>query len=89
MLWIFIALKNPSLSAGFEPANLGSICKHDNYYTAENDKVDLIASLVHLIITTVIATLGGLVVACLTLDPRFAGSNPAEDDEIFKDDKNP
>jgi hypothetical protein len=24
--------------------------------------------------------LGGLVVACLTLDPRFAGSYPAEDD---------
>jgi hypothetical protein len=24
--------------------------------------------------------LGGLVVACLPLGPRFAGSNPAEDD---------
>jgi hypothetical protein len=24
--------------------------------------------------------LGGLVVACLPLDPKFAGSNPAEDD---------
>jgi hypothetical protein len=24
----------------------------------------------------------------LLLDPRFAGSNPAEDDEIFKGDKN-
>jgi hypothetical protein len=27
-------------------------------------------------------TLGGLVVACLPLDPRFAGSNPAEDDRF-------
>jgi hypothetical protein len=27
-------------------------------------------------------------VACLQLDPKFAGSNPAEDNGIFKDDKN-
>jgi hypothetical protein len=27
-----------------------------------------------------LVALGGLVVACLPLDPRFAGSNPAEDD---------
>jgi hypothetical protein len=26
-----------SLSAGFEPANLGFNGKHDNYYTTEND----------------------------------------------------
>jgi hypothetical protein len=28
--------------------------------------------------------LGGLVVACLPLDPRFAGSNPAEDDGFLR-----
>jgi hypothetical protein len=33
--------------------------------------------------------LGSLVVACLPLDLRFAGSNPAEDDGFFKGDKNP
>jgi hypothetical protein len=27
---------------------------------------------------------GGLVVACLPLDPRFAGSNPAEDDRFLR-----
>jgi hypothetical protein len=31
VLRIFIALKNPSPSAGFEPANLGSSGKHANY----------------------------------------------------------
>jgi hypothetical protein len=36
-----------------------------------------------------LVALGGLVVACLTVDPRFAGSNPAEDDGFFKGDKNP
>jgi hypothetical protein len=36
MLWIFITLKNWSLLAGFEPANLGSNGKHDNHYTTEN-----------------------------------------------------
>jgi hypothetical protein len=34
----FIALKNLSLSAGFEPTNLGSNGKYDNHYTTENDK---------------------------------------------------
>jgi hypothetical protein len=34
------------------------------------------------------SSLGSLVLACLPLDPRFAGSNPAEDDGIFKGDKN-
>jgi hypothetical protein len=29
-------------------------------------------------------TLGGLVTACLPLDPRFAGSNPAEDDGFLR-----
>jgi hypothetical protein len=33
----FIALKIPSLSAGFEHAILGSSGKHDNHYTTEND----------------------------------------------------
>jgi hypothetical protein len=28
---------NASLSAGFEPANLGSSGKHDNHYNTEND----------------------------------------------------
>jgi hypothetical protein len=39
VLWIFIAFKNPSLSAGFEPVNLGSSGKHDNHYTTKNDWV--------------------------------------------------
>jgi hypothetical protein len=33
----FIALKNPSLSAGFETANMGSSGKQYNHYTTEND----------------------------------------------------
>jgi hypothetical protein len=37
VLRIFIALKNPSLSAGFENANLGSNGKHANHYTTEDD----------------------------------------------------
>jgi hypothetical protein len=31
VLRILIALKNPLSSAGFGPANLGSVGKHDNY----------------------------------------------------------
>jgi hypothetical protein len=31
-----------------------------------------------------IVALGGLLVACLPLDPRFAGSNPAEDDGFLR-----
>jgi hypothetical protein len=38
VLRIFIALKNPSLSAGFDNANLGSRDKHVNHYTTENDQ---------------------------------------------------
>jgi hypothetical protein len=34
----FIALKNPLLSAWFEPADRGSNSKHDNYYT-KNDSI--------------------------------------------------
>jgi hypothetical protein len=30
-------IKNPSLSVGLEPANLGSDGKHTNHYTTEND----------------------------------------------------
>jgi hypothetical protein len=37
-LGIFIALKNQSHSAGFEPANLGSNGKHANHYITEDDK---------------------------------------------------
>jgi hypothetical protein len=35
----FMALKNPSPSAGFEPANLESNFKHANHLTTEDDKV--------------------------------------------------
>jgi hypothetical protein len=31
VLRIFIAVKSPSSSAGFEPANLGASGKHDNH----------------------------------------------------------
>jgi hypothetical protein len=34
---IFIAIKNPSPSAVFEPANLGSNDKHANHYTTEDN----------------------------------------------------
>jgi hypothetical protein len=34
----FITLKNPSSSAGFKPANLGSSGKHANHYTTEGDE---------------------------------------------------
>jgi hypothetical protein len=37
VLRIFIDFKNPSLLAGFEPANLGSNGKLDNNYTTGND----------------------------------------------------
>jgi hypothetical protein len=37
VLLIFIALENPSLSAGFESANLVSSGKHDNLHTTKND----------------------------------------------------
>jgi hypothetical protein len=33
----FVALKNPSLSAKFEPSNYGSNGKHANHYTTEDD----------------------------------------------------
>jgi hypothetical protein len=38
VLRIFIALKNRSSSAGFEPANLGSNGKHANHETSEATK---------------------------------------------------
>jgi hypothetical protein len=38
MLLIFVALRNLSLSGGFEPANLGSNGKQANHYTTENDR---------------------------------------------------
>jgi hypothetical protein len=37
VLWTSITLKNPSFSAGFEPANLGSNGKHYNPQTTEGD----------------------------------------------------
>jgi hypothetical protein len=40
VLQIFITHKNPSLSAGFEPVNLGSNGKNDNHYTTEDDRKD-------------------------------------------------
>jgi hypothetical protein len=36
VLRIFIALENPSSTAGIEPANLQSSDKHANQYTIEN-----------------------------------------------------
>jgi hypothetical protein len=36
VLLTFIALKNSSLSDGFEPANLELNGKHDKHYTTEN-----------------------------------------------------
>jgi hypothetical protein len=40
VLWTFSMLKNPLISAGFEPANFGYNGKHDNHYTTENDSDD-------------------------------------------------
>jgi hypothetical protein len=37
----FIALKNPSLSAGFESANHGSNGKHNNHNRTDKDKLIL------------------------------------------------
>jgi hypothetical protein len=37
LLWVLIALKYPSPSAGFEAANLGSNTKHANHSTTEDD----------------------------------------------------
>jgi hypothetical protein len=41
VLRIFITLKNPSPSAEFKPANLGSNVKHANHYTTEDDRWQL------------------------------------------------
>jgi hypothetical protein len=41
------------------------------------------------LVTTFLADLGGLMVACLPLDRTFAALNPAEDDGFLKGDKNP
>jgi hypothetical protein len=38
LMRIFIDLKSPSPSAGFEPANLGSSGKHAKYYATEATK---------------------------------------------------
>jgi hypothetical protein len=37
VLLIFIELKYTSVSAGFEPANIGSSGKHGDNYTTENN----------------------------------------------------
>jgi hypothetical protein len=42
---IVIALNNPSYSAGFELAKLGSNGKHNNHYTAEGDNIPATAVL--------------------------------------------
>jgi hypothetical protein len=39
VLRIFIALKNPTPTAGFEPANLWSNSKHAKHYTTKDDYV--------------------------------------------------
>jgi hypothetical protein len=36
VLRIFITIKNPSSSAGFEPANIDSSSKHANHWTAKS-----------------------------------------------------
>jgi hypothetical protein len=41
LLMIFIALKNPSLSAGIEPANLGSNGKHSSHCFTKDDIMTL------------------------------------------------
>jgi hypothetical protein len=43
----------------------------------------------HIELKALLIAVGSLVVACLPMDTRFAASNPAEDDGIFKGDKNP
>jgi hypothetical protein len=35
VLWIFIALKNPSPLPGFEPTDFGSSGQHTNHYTTK------------------------------------------------------
>jgi hypothetical protein len=47
VLRIFIALKNPSLSVGFEPANLESNGKLDNHYTLRTTSVKLTVSITY------------------------------------------
>jgi hypothetical protein len=39
LLWIFIALKNPSPCDRFVPANLGSNGKHAKHYTTKDDSL--------------------------------------------------
>jgi hypothetical protein len=39
VLRTFIALKSPSPSTGFEPANLGSNSKKANHFTTEDDLI--------------------------------------------------
>jgi hypothetical protein len=44
----FIALKNPSPLATFEPINLGSSGKHANYYATGDDRlVTLVSANIH------------------------------------------
>jgi hypothetical protein len=52
VLWICIALKNPS-PAGFEPATFGSSCKHTNHYTTEATYVWYITFQLFIIVITV------------------------------------
>jgi hypothetical protein len=52
MLWIFITLKNPSLSARFEPTNLGYNDKHCNHYTTKNNLVMSLLLITLLKVTT-------------------------------------
>jgi hypothetical protein len=46
MLQIFVALKNRSPLAGFEPANLTSNGKHGNHYITEGDD-EVVCMLMH------------------------------------------
>jgi hypothetical protein len=59
---VFIALGNPSLSAGFEPVNLRSNGKKDNHYTTEDDSRlsnSILMRLIALIVTVVLTTTFG------------------------------
>jgi hypothetical protein len=42
VLLIFVAVKSPTSSAGFEPENLGSKGKHPNHKITEADKLQLL-----------------------------------------------
>jgi hypothetical protein len=46
VLRIFIALKNPSLWPGFEPATFGSSGQHTNHYTTKATQLTYLGSII-------------------------------------------